>query len=182
MVTRILRKSNVKDMHMRTVPISLVCASLLAFPAITYGQKAVILVRHAELQGAAMAEPKNLPLSDAGDARAKRLISILKDSDIGAIYVTDFVRTNKTGEPLARELKKDLTIVPKGDPQELIERLRKNNGTDTVLLVGHSDTLPGLLKALGHPADIKIEAQDYSNMFVVIPKKEGAPTFLRLRY
>jgi hypothetical protein len=85
---------------------------------------------------------------------------------------------NKTGEPLARELKKDLMIVPNGDPQEFVERLRKNNGSDTVLLIGHTDTLPGLIKALGHPADVKIEAQDYSNIFLVIPNKQGAPTLL----
>jgi broad specificity phosphatase PhoE len=129
-----------------------------------------------------MAEPKSLPLSEAGDVRAKHLIAILKDTDIGAIYVTDFVRTKKTAEPLARELKKDLTIVPKGDPQQLVERLKKNHAAETVLLVGHTDTLPDLIKALGHPGDVKIDAQDYGNMFVVVPKSAGAPTFLRLHY
>lgn len=145
-------------------------------------QQAVILVRHAELQGAAMAPAKDLALSEAGEARAKRLASILKDTSVGAIYVTDFARTSKTAEPLSRELNRELTVFPKGDPQELVERLRKNHGGQTVLMVGHTDTLPGLLKALGHPADIKIDPQDYTNMFVVVPKTDGAPTFLRLRY
>jgi len=155
---------------------------LQAVTAVANAQQAVILVRHAELQGAAMAEPKYLPLSEAGEARAKRLASILKDSGIGAIYVTDFVRTNQTAQPLSREIDKELTVIPKGDPQELVEQIRKRHGGQTVLLVGHTDTLPGLLKALGHPADIKIEPQDFTNIFVVIPKSNGAPTFLRLRY
>ena len=30
--------------------------------------------------------------------------------------------------------------------------------------------------------EIKIDAQDYGNVFVVMPKGDGAPTFLRLRY
>lgn len=168
---------------MKVCSIAFISAALLAgFYSAANAQQVVILVRHAELQGAAMAEPKHLPLSEAGEARAKRLASMLKDSGIGAIYVTDFVRTNKTAEPLARELNKELTVLPKGDPRELVERLRKNHGGQTVLLVGHTDTLPGLLKALGHPLDIKIEPQDYSNIFVVIPKSDGAPTFLRLRY
>jgi len=168
---------------MKTRLIPLISATVLAaFAATANAQQAVILVRHAELQGAAMAEPKHLPLSEAGEVRAKRLASILKDSGVGAIYVTDFVRTNKTAEPLARELNKELTVLPKGDPRELVERLRKNHGGQTVLLVGHTDTLPGLLKALGHPVDIKIDPQDYSNIFVVIPKSDGAPTFLLLRY
>ena len=51
-----------------------------------------------------------------------------------------------------------------------------------MLLVGHTDTLPGLLGALGHPADIKIEAPDYGNLFVVVPRPEDAPAFMRLRY
>jgi hypothetical protein len=60
--------------------------------------------------------------------------------------------------------------------------LRKSHAGETVLLVGHSDTLPGLRKALGHPVEVKIDAQDYSNMFVVIPKGDAAPTLVRLRY
>lgn len=145
-------------------------------------QQAVILVRHAELQGAAMATPKDVALSEAGKARAQRLAGLLKDSGVGAIYVTDFVRTNKTAEPLSQELDKKMTVLPKGDPGELVERLRRNHAGQTVLLVGHTDTLPGLMKALGHPLEIKIGTEDYGNIFVVMPKSDGAATFLRLRY
>ena len=168
---------------MKRLSTSLICGTILATSsAITCAQQAVVLVRHAELQGAAMAEPKHLPLSEAGEARAKRLATMLKDSDIGAVYVTDFVRTSKTGEPLARELKKDLTALPKGDPQQLVDRLRKDHGGQTVLLVGHSDTIPGLIKAFGLPVEIQIAPEDYSNIFVVIPKTQGSPTLLRMRY
>lgn len=73
-------------------------------------------------------------------------------------------------------------MLSKGDPRALVERLRKNHGGQTVLLVGHTDTLPGLLKALGHTPDITIEAQDYDNLFVVVPKGESPPTMMRLRY
>ena len=171
---------------MKTGLICLIAAMVLTeLSATVQAQQAVILVRHAELQGgqgAAMAPPKHLPLSEAGEARAQRLASHLKDAGVGAIYVTDFVRTQKTAEPLAREIKKEPTVLPKGDAAEMVERLRKNHGEQTVLMVGHTDTLPELLKALGHPDDIKIEPDDYSNLFVVIPKKDGPPTFLRLRY
>lgn len=161
---------------------SIAAAVLAAFAAMAHAQQAVILVRHAELPGAAMAEPKILPLSEAGAARAERLAAMLKDSGVGAIYVTDFVRTRKTAEPLARLINRELTVLPKGDARELVERIRKDHAGQTVLLVGHTDTLPGLLKALGHPVDITIEPQDFTNLFVVMPRIEGAPTFLRLRY
>jgi len=168
---------------MKSTCMSMLSAVLLtSFAAVADAQQAVILVRHAELAGAAMAEPKQLPLSAAGEERAKRLAYILKDSRVDAIYVTDFMRTRQTAAALARELNKEPTVLPKGDPRELVERLRKEHSGQTVLLVGHTDTIPGLLKALGHSQDIKIEPQDYSNMFVVIPKSDGAPTWLRLRY
>jgi broad specificity phosphatase PhoE len=161
-------------------PLVAILLAAIVLPA--GAQQAIILVRHAELQGAAMAEPKHVALSEAGEARAERLASMLKDSGIGAIYVTDFVRTQKTAEPLARAIAKAPIVVPKGDPKELVARLRAEHARETVLLVGHSDTLPGLLNALAHPADVKIEAQDYGNMFVVLPKGDAPPTFVRLRY
>jgi broad specificity phosphatase PhoE len=161
-------------------PVMALLLAAIVVPA--SAQQAVILVRHAELQGAAMAEPRHVALSQAGEARAERLATLLKDAGIGAIYVTDFVRTNKTAEPLARALAKEPIVVLKGDSKELAARLRAEHARQTVLLVGHSDTLPGLLNALGHPADIKIEAQDYGNVFVVVPKGDAPPTFMRLRY
>jgi broad specificity phosphatase PhoE len=157
-------------------------ALALLLPVAASAQQAVILVRHAELPGAAMANPKDVPISPPGRARAQRLAALLKDAGISAIYVTDFLRTNQTAQPLAQALGKQLIVLPKGDPNELAARLKKDHAGQTVLLVGHTDTLPGLIQALGHPAEIKIDAQDYGNLFIVTPKGEGAPAFLRLRY
>ena len=56
------------------------------------------------------------------------------------------------------------------------------NAQQAVILVRHTDTLPGLLKALAHPADTTIEPQDDANMFVVMPRSDGVPAFLRLRF
>ena len=151
-------------------------------PAVAAAQQEVILVRHAELQGAAMADPKSLPLSPAGKERAQRLAGMLKDCGIAAIYVTDFARTQQTAQPLSKELDRPLTVVPKGDPQQLVERLRKDHAGQAVLLVGHTDTLPGLIKAFGHSGEVKIEPQDYGNLFVLTPRPEGQPALLRLRY
>jgi broad specificity phosphatase PhoE len=147
-----------------------------------FAQQALILVRHAELQGSAMANPKNVPLSAEGKARAQRLAAMLKDSGVAAIYVTDFARTQQTAQPLSKELGETLTVVPKSEPQNMVAQLRKNHPGQVVLLVGHTDTLPGLIKALGVASEVKIEAQDYGNVYIVTPKAEGAPTFLHLRY
>jgi len=121
-------------------------------------------------------------LSKDGKARAARLAEMLRNSGVEAIYVTDFARTRETAMPVSRELARELTIVPKGDPQELVQRLRKEHAGQAVLLVGHTDTLPGLIKAFGYAGEIKIDAQDYGNVFILTPKAEGAPALLRLRY
>jgi broad specificity phosphatase PhoE len=129
-----------------------------------------------------MADAKALALSPDGKARALRLAGVLKDSGVAAIYVTDFARTVQTAYPLSQEIGRKLTVVPKGESQDLPERLRKEQAGQVVLLVGHTDTLPGLIKALGGPLDVKIDAQDYGNIFILTPKAQGAPGFLRMRY
>ena len=119
-------------------------------PAVAAAQQEVILVRHAELQGAAMADPKSLPLSPVGRERAQRLAGMLKDSEVAAIYVTDFARTNQTALPLSKELDRPLTVVPKGDPQELVERLRRATAESCCL--SDIPTRCRACQALGHPA------------------------------
>src|SRR3954467_5338840 len=101
-------------MRISTAAYAVALAVQLA-PSLAGAQQEVILVRHAELQGAAMADPKSLPLSSAGKERAQRLAGMLRDAGIAAIYVTDFARTNQTAQPLSQELDRPLTVVPKGD-------------------------------------------------------------------
>jgi hypothetical protein len=35
---------------------------------------------------------------------------------------------------------------------------------------------------LGHPTEFTIQLHEYDNLFVIIPKSEGSPMVLRLRY
>lgn len=149
--------------------------ALLAAPAAAPAQQAVFVVRHAE-----KISESDERLTDAGRARAERLASILKDSGVTAIYSTDTERARDTAAPLAAAVGKPVRIYDKLAP--LVERLRKENAKEVVLVVGHSNTVPELLKALGYAETITIASGEYDNLFVVVPK-EGAPaTVLRLRY
>jgi hypothetical protein len=51
-----------------------------------------------------------------------------------------------------------------------------------VLVVGHSNTLPEVLKKLGVKDDIKIEDSEYDNLFIVVRPESGEPTLIRLRF
>lgn len=141
-------------------------------------QEAVWIVRHAEKQTEAN-EPE-VPLSEAGKARAERLASLLSESGVSAIYATATERARKTAEPLARKLGIPVRTYAPKDP--LADRIRAEHPEGRVLVVGHSNTVPEILVAFGHQTDVKIASNEFDNLFLLIPRKERPPTVIRLRY
>ncbi len=60
----------------------------------------------------------------------------------------------------------------------LSEKLRALNGN--ALVVGHGNTIPDLLKALGIATPVSIPEDDYTEIFAVLVG--DAPQLLRLHY
>jgi broad specificity phosphatase PhoE len=117
------------------------------------------------------------------------LANVLKDAGITAIYTSSLQRAVKTAEPLALASRIEPKPLPqlstKFDPKDMetfVELLRTQHPENIVLFVGHANTVPALLKALGHTAEIKSPETEYDNLFVLFPKIEGPPTVLRLRF
>ena len=167
-------------MRMRNHSLCLALLALATLPVCT-AQQAIILVRHAEKIDDTM-NGKDVPLSKAGEERARLLAQMLKSSGITAIYASKALRTQETAAPLARALGLEVKIIDQDDPRAVVERLRSENSKDVVLIVGHSDTLPDILNQLGYGPKLKIHPHDYSNLFVVIPRGDKPPTVLRLRF
>jgi broad specificity phosphatase PhoE len=167
---------------MRTPKYSL-CLALFALAILptSAAQQAIILVRHAEKIGDDM-NGKDVPLSKAGQERARLLAEMLKDSGITVIYASDTVRTRATAQPLAKQLGLPIRNLEQRDPEGAIRRLRKENPNDVVLIVGHADTLPGLLQALGYRREVRIHSNEYTNLFVVLPRAGKAPAVIRVGY
>jgi broad specificity phosphatase PhoE len=134
-------------------------------------QRAVILVRHAER----LDDSTDSPLSKAGEARAVRLAGQLKDAGIRAIYTTQYARTIQTAEPIASALGLKPITITASDVAALVNRLRTQNMNDVVLVIGHSNTLPSILTALGATEQITIADNQYDDLFVFIP---GSPSIL----
>ena len=147
-----------------------------ALPALA--QKAVVVVRHAEK----VDESDDPLLSAAGKARARALARHLRTVGVKAIYVTQYKRTGLTAAPIAAAAGLKPIVVHSYASPELVDRIRQDNPNDIVLVVGHSDTVPEVLRLLGHPEPVTIGAAEYDNLFVAIPNKAGPPTVLRLRY
>src|SRR6266568_991754 len=125
-------------------------------------QSTVFIVRHAEKADAT----KDPDLSEAGRARAEALAKTLKDANITAIYATEFKRTQQTAAPLAKALGITVRTLPAENSAALMAKLRALNGNS--LVVGHGNTIPDLIKALGISEPINIAESDYDNLFAVV--------------
>jgi phosphohistidine phosphatase SixA len=135
----------------------------------------VILTRHAE----PAAQPAGNPgLSAAGRDRARQLAEMLADSGVNAIYATEYLRTQQTAQPTADRLKLKTQIVKAADEVGLVQALRHGHGS--VLVVGHSDTIPAVIAALGGPP-VTMGEMDFGNLFVLALMEPG-PGILHLRY
>jgi broad specificity phosphatase PhoE len=134
----------------------------------------LILVRHAERQPSTSPDD-DPPLTDEGKARAQRLASLLAKAEIRAVFTTRFRRTQDTAKPLADLL--HLTPIVESDTLPLIAKLRTHDD-ETVLVVGHSDTVPQIIKAFGGPT-VTIDDDAFDDLFVLSPAT-GALT--RLKY
>lgn len=143
---------------------------------------AVFVVRHAEKQSDA--NEREVPLSEAGRARAKRLAEMLRDTGIVAIYSTDTVRALTTAEPLTSASKIEATLYDAGPDgaRSLGKRIRQRHPGQNVLVVGHSNTIGPLLQALGCKEPVAVSAPEYDGLWIVVPAPAGgAPVLLRLR-
>lgn len=164
-------------------------ADVAATTADDFKVTTVYLVRHAEKAATPPADP---PLSEAGQMRAKNLARVLGKAGIKTIYTSQFARTKQTAEPLAQALGLTNTVVPvtmdttmrnELAPQylkEMAERIHAKAG-ETTLIVGHSNTVPALIKALGGDVVPTIDDSDYDNLFVVTIVAKGNAKVASLR-
>jgi probable phosphoglycerate mutase len=151
-------------------------AFLLLAPA-GVAQTAVYIVRHAEKVAEDMNHPST-ELAEAGKKRAQNLATILRDSGVSAIYVTDTVRSRETARPLAEMLGITPHVYEGRDAAGLVQRIRKDHPDEVVLVVGHENTVGDIARALGFAGRL---TTGYGNLYAVVPRSQGA-TVLRLRF
>jgi broad specificity phosphatase PhoE len=142
-------------------------------------QQAVILVRHAEKASGGGQDPG---LSDAGEARANALATSLRDAGVDAIYTTEYLRTRKTAEPLARAIGKRTAVIE----DDTIAALAERHKDQVVVIVAHS----GVVKSVptyvdqitGRKNGIVLGENDFDQMFILVPKRDGKWSVTRARY
>ena len=154
-----------------TLLIALVwlCGSLFATePTLVY------LVRHAEK----VDQSKDPDLSARGFERAEELAVFFEKVPIHALYASQYQRTQKTLTPIAVAKQLQPFIIDAGSPEDLVNRVKQKTGR-TILIAGHSNTLPDLIKRLGGP-ELTIDDAEYRNIFLLI-LSEGKTTLQQLQ-
>jgi len=133
----------------------------------------VVLIRHAER------DPSGSDaLSTPGKKRAAMLVSMFRDAGVSAIFTSEFNRTKQTAAPLAQAL----GITPKQIASNLnAARVQVLAAGALPIVVGHSDSVPELIGALGGPADVEITDTEFDRMFVVTISS-GSVSTLAFRY
>ena len=150
----------------------------------------VFLVRHAERADAPREDP---PLLETGTARAQSLARILGKSGIKAIYTSQYLRTKATAEPLAKQLgitsvaislkttaANPRQVAPESI-QEITDKIYQRPG-ENALVIGHSNSVPDVIKALGGDVVPTIDEKEFDDLFVVTVYAKGKARVTHLKY
>jgi broad specificity phosphatase PhoE len=148
-------------------------AALIAIAATpASAQSNVYVMRHLNTP-AGQPDPDLLP---EGRRAAEALAAWFRDERPAAIYVTDYKRSRQSVAPLAARLGLVPIVYDPADTPGLIARVRAEHGA--VLIVGHSNTVPDIVAALGGIRPAPLGHEDFGDIWRVAPG--GATTRMRI--
>lgn len=139
-----------------------------------------IVVRHAEK---ANDDPEDPALTAAGRERAARLAALMAEEPITAVYVTEFRRTQQTAMPTANQSHIQATrYFSKGPALELAAQWLRTHRQGTVLIVGHSNTVPEIVAALSGQNVGPIPDDQFNRMYRVDIGVDGVARLTQSEY
>ncbi|MCF8243554.1 MAG: histidine phosphatase family protein [Saprospiraceae bacterium] len=138
-----------------------------------------LLVRHAEKESIG-SDPN---LTPDGHARAEALMRVLKNIPLSAVFSTNYNRTQQTALPTANDQGLSVQSYDPALLDPLVDGVLQNHPGGAVLVVGHSNTIPGLLNFLtGTNAYPDIPDSQFDNLYIVSVYEKGKATVLHLKY
>jgi phosphohistidine phosphatase SixA len=111
------------------------------------------------------AEGPDPALSAEGAANARRLATWFKSHAPKVIFVSATRRARETAAPLAARLKLALKEYDPRDTPGLVARVKAESGS--VLIVGHSNTVPEIVEALGGARPAPLAETDFGAIWHV---------------
>lgn len=113
------------------------------------------------------AEGQDPPLSAEGQRKAALLPGWFAGDPPAAIYVSATRRAQQTAAPLAAALGITPKIYDPADTQGLVRMVAQDNGA--VLIIGHSNTVPDIVAALGGTRPAPIAHDRFGDIWHVSP-------------
>lgn len=143
---------------MKKLPILAALAALfLAAPALAQ----TYVMRHLNTP-VGVQNPDLLP---EGKATAEKLVAWFAGKPLAAIYVTDFKRTRQTAAPLAEARGLEPKAYDPRDTPALIARVKAESGP--ALIVGHSNTVPEIVEALGGERFPDLKHEEFGDIWTI---------------
>jgi broad specificity phosphatase PhoE len=163
---------------MDVIKIALVAFACLLASGNVNAQEAVFVIRHAEpeLTGYGV----DVRLLPEGRERATDWATILRPSGLDLVVTTEFQRSRATGAIIAEALEVPRVEFSKGGSTGIAEFLRENYPEDVILVVGHTSTIPKMLRSFGYRNAFPISMSAYGWLFIVTPLENGPPAVTRL--
>jgi phosphohistidine phosphatase SixA len=162
----------------------------------------LLIVRHAEKQDVA----GNPDLTARGLERAEALAEFAAEYPVGGVYSTDLCRTAQTAQPTAARFGMPIAVQISGssaagldacdppitssaillDPAvsseaDLLSWILDQHAGQTVVIVGHSNTVPRMLGRLGL-GPIEMTDDEYDRLFMVTYDSESGARMVETRY
>lgn len=147
--------------------VAAACATTAGDPP----EPSVYVMRHLQ-----KAEGQDPALSAEGHANARRLAGFFAADPPGAVYVSTTRRAHETAGPLAAKLGVTVKDYDPRDTPGLVARVKAEAGT--VLVIGHSNTVPEIVAQLGGGRPADLAETDYGDIFRV--RRDGSVERLRL--
>ena len=159
---------------LRTLLLALLAPAALAACATTPAapEPVYYVVRHLHTPEG-QRDPDLLP---EGQAAAQRLAAMLASEPPAIIYVSDYKRTRQTAAPIAARLGLTPVVYDPADTPALVARVRQ--GPWPVLIVGHSNTVPDIVAALGGTRPAPLTHPDFGDVWRIAA--DGATTRTRI--
>lgn len=124
----------------------------------SYAEQKWYLLRHFEKELG-----DNPKLTEQGHSRARALATYFRYIPLSGVYSTDYRRTQQTAADTATLHKQAVVTYAPSEPEQFIDEI---SVLSHVLVVGHSNTIPDLVRALGGEAKDLTEG-DYGRLFIV---------------
>ncbi|ATQ79011.1 hypothetical protein CR152_20265 [Massilia violaceinigra] len=134
----------------------------------------IYLVRHGEKA----AVEKDPDLTAQGKARARNIAAILKSTGIAHVYSSTAQRTRQTAQPLATDLGLQVQVYDPAQSANLVAQVKAAGGT--ALVVGHSNTVPELVRLFGGKPGSDIGDDEFDRLYQLIVDKDGSVTTVLL--